>query len=334
MKRNITLLFFIGILLLCFRLISCTPGDNNQSAHIGPGPKYTDSMFRLDTAKIPAGKYGEAIRYGLDLMNRTAYWIGPDGKSGQFLGNKMNCTNCHQEAGTKPFSFNLIHTFQNYPQYRAREGKVLSLAERVNNCIMHPHIGKPLPLNSKEMIAFLSYFKWLNDSLEIPKNSPGLQNVSLEFPSEAASSKNGEKLYQAHCSRCHGKEGDGILQANDETYIYPPLWGSKAYQPGSSMHRVIKLAQWIYTNMPYQIASHEKPFLTSGEAFDLAAFINDDSIHLRPKVTDFEYPDFKEKAIDYDRGPFNDTFPEFQHKYGPYQPILDYYKSKGQKASY
>ena len=334
MSRNFTILFFIGIILLSNHFISCTSGDKNNSKSIAKETKNSDQLFRLDTTKIPGGKYGEAVRYGLDLMNRTAYWIGPEGISGQFLGNKMNCSNCHQQAGTKPFSFNLVHAFQNYPQYRAREGKVLSLAERVNNCIMHPHIGRPLPLDSKEMIAFLSYFKWLNDSSNIPGNTPGLKNVSLEFPKEAASSKKGEKLYQANCSRCHGANGEGIFQANDETYIYPPLWGPKAYQPGSSMHRVIKLAQWLYTNMPYQMASHEKPFLSSTEAFDLAAFINDDSIHFRPKVSDFEYPYFEEKAIDYDRGPFKDTFSEFQHKYGPFQPMLDYWKSKGQRATY
>ena len=95
-------------------------------------------------------------------MLNTAYYIGPDGVKGKYLGNKMNCTNCHQDAGTKPFSFNLMASHEHYPQYRAREGKVLTLAERVNNCVMRPHNGKPLPLDGEEMVAFLSYFKWIN----------------------------------------------------------------------------------------------------------------------------------------------------------------------------
>ena len=110
--------------------------------------------------------------------------------------------------------------------------------------------------------------------------------------------------------------------------------GSEAYQSGSSMHRVIKLAEWLESNMPYDKATHDKLFLTAEEAFDLAAFINDDAIHQRPSVKEFNYPYFEEKAIDYDRGPFNDSFPEFQHKYGPYKPIIDYWKSKGLHPSY
>jgi thiosulfate dehydrogenase len=86
--------------------------------------------------------------------------------------------------------------------------------------------------------------------------------------------------------------------------------------------------------MPYDKATHDKPFLTSQEAFDLAAFINDDSIHQRPSVKEFDYPHFEEKAIDYDRGPFNDTFPALEHKYGPYQPIIDYRKNKGLHISF
>ena len=95
-------------------------------------------------------------------MINTAYYIGPSGIKGSYLGNKMNCTNCHQDGGTKPFSFNLMSSHDNYPQYRAREGKILTLAERVNNCVMRPHNGKPLPLDGEEMVAFLSYFKWIN----------------------------------------------------------------------------------------------------------------------------------------------------------------------------
>ena len=119
-----------------------------------------------------------------------------------------------------------------------------------------------------------------------------------------------------------------------KTYTYPPLWGASAYQPGSSMHRVIKMSQWLKANMPYDKASWNKPVLTDAEALDIAAFVNNDELHKRPKVSDFEYPHYEEKSIDYDHAPFADTFPVMQHKYGPYQPIIDYWQAKGKKAVY
>ena len=333
MKRFYVLTFFCVLLLAVFRFISCNESKSKRGSK-KDAIVNTDSLFKLDTTKIPGNKYGEAIKYGRELMLRTAYYIGPDGINGKYLGNKMNCTNCHQDAGTKPYSFNLMLTFKNYPQYRSREGKVLSLAERINNCIMHPHLGKPLPLDSKEMIAFISYLKWISDSSNIDKNTPGVKGIPVVFPTIPASPERGAQLYETHCTRCHGKSGEGVIQPDSASYTYPPLWGMKAYQPGSSMHRLIKMSQWLITNMPYDKATHEKPFLTTEEAFDLAAFVNDDSLHQRPPVGEFQYPHNEEKAIDYDRGPFADPFSEAQHKYGPYQPIIDYWKSKGKQASY
>jgi thiosulfate dehydrogenase len=332
-KNNAYTIFGLTVFIAFVIFISC---NENKTGVVNNSNTFADadSLFRIDTSKIPNDKYGEAVRYGRELMLRTAYYIGPNGINGTYLGNKMNCTNCHQDAGTKPFSFSLFTSFRSYPQYRAREGKVLTLAERVNNCITHPHLGKPLPLDSKEMIAFVSYLKWISDSSKIDKNTPGIKNMQISFPSEAASSKKGEQLYALHCTRCHGPNGEGQMQYDSSTYIYPPLWGLKAYQPGSSMHRIIKEAQWLVANMPYDSATHAKPFLTSTEALDLAAFINNDSIHQRVAVKEIGYPYFEDKAIDYDKGPFNDTFSEAQHKYGPFQPIIDYRKSKGLQASF
>src|SRR5687767_12473559 len=73
-----------------------------------------EQFIIVDTSQITHDKFGEAVRYGRELMINTAYYIGPNGIKGSYLGNKMNCTNCHQEGGTKPFSFNLMATHDNY----------------------------------------------------------------------------------------------------------------------------------------------------------------------------------------------------------------------------
>ena len=199
---------------------------------------------------------------------------------------------------------------------------------------MHPHLGKPLPLDSREMIGIMSYLKWLSDSVGVTKATKGLKNVEIELPDTAASPTAGAVLYANDCARCHGTSGQGEMRLDNSTYKYPPLWGLKAYQPGSSMHRIVKMAQWLVSNMPYDKATHDKPYLTSSQALDLAAFINDDKIHQRPFVKEYQYPNAEEKAIDYDRGPFKDPFTEQQHKYGPYKPIVDYWKGKGIEPSY
>lgn len=292
------------------------------------------SFIAIDTSDIPHSKFGDAVRYGRELMMNTAYYIGPDGTKGKYLGNKMNCTNCHQDGGTKPFSFNLMASHDNYPQYRAREGKILSLAERVNNCVMRPHNGRPLPLDGTEMIAFLSYFKWINSYVVKGKPFTGEKNYEISFPDTPADPDSGKVLYAANCARCHGESGEGKWNADQTAYVYPPLWGEQAYQPGSSMHRVIKQAQWLKGNMPFDKVAVGKPFLTDQEALHIAAFVNEDELHKRPNPANFDYPHPEEKALDYDHPPFADTFSVAQHKYGPFGPMIDYWKSKGKKAVY
>lgn len=276
---------------------------------------------------IPDDTFGQMVRYGRELFLRTAYYIGPDGVAGSYLGNKMNCTNCHQDAGTKPYAFNLMRSHERYPSYRAREGKVLTLADRVNNCIMRPHSGRPLPYESREMTAFLSYLKWINTYLT-DSTAPGEKALAIEFPDRAADPEKGAKLYSVHCSRCHGDDGQGIMDSVNIAYKYPPLWGKYGYQPGSSMHRVIMQAQWLKANMPYDRATHENPVLTDEEALDIAAFVNNDEIHPRPEPEGYDYPNPGQKPIDFGKGPYLDTFSATQHKYGPFKPIIAYWKDR------
>jgi thiosulfate dehydrogenase len=288
-----------------------------------------------DTLTIPDDEFGAAVIYGRKLILNTAYYIGPEGIVSKNLGNKMNCTNCHLDAGTRLYGFNFSSTHARYPQYRARENKTLSLSERVNNCIERPHNGKPLPLDSKEMTAIICYIKWLGQGVPVNQHVVGDSPIKIEFPERAADVEKGKLVYMRDCQSCHGENGEGKMKTNNNCYEYPPLWGLKSYKPGSSMHRLVKAATFIYCNMPFNRASYNNPILTIEESFDVAAFINDDQIHVRPHDNDLtSYPNKETKPLDYGQGPYIDSFPESQHKFGPYQPIIDWRKSKGLPAKF
>lgn len=316
---------FFGIAVL---LSSCTdkaPAEAPVSDTVQEETIFTPP----DTSTIPPGKFGEMIRYGRELIENTAYYLGPDGVVGSHLNNKMNCGNCHLDAGTRPYALNYFSSHARYPQYRGRENAILSLADRVNNCIERPHHGKPIPLDSKEMVAIVSYIKWLGQGVPTGKRVKGDNGVELNFLTRAADPGKGAIVYATHCASCHGKNGEGQWKYDSVTYEYPPLWGMKSYEAGSSMHRVLKAARFIKANMPDKLAFWYKPVLTDEEAIDVAAFINDDRIHPRPIPTvSMGYDSLEVKPIDYGVGPFMDTFSEHQHKFGPYQPIIDYHKAK------
>jgi thiosulfate dehydrogenase len=260
-------------------------------------------------------------------VRHTAYFVGPEGTVSKNLGNKMNCTNCHLESGTKPYGLNFFDSHKTYPQYRAREDAILTMSDRVNNCITRPHSGKPLKLDSKEMVAIVSYIKWVGDKYDREIHE-GYGLKSIKYDSLRADSKRGETVYMKHCKTCHQSDGQGQMNVENTTYVYPPLWGPKSYQEGSSMHRVLKSARFIKYNMPNLTTNFEKPTLSDQEALDVAAFVNDNSIHPRPKSPYAMYPNIKTKPIDFFKGPYLDGFSEDNHTFGPWYEIEAFYNSQ------
>ena len=321
----------LSVLVITLTLACNNNSNINTKAVTASTNDSTGIFVPPDTSTIPHDQFGDMVRYGRELIVNTAQYIGPNGTKGKYLGNKMNCGNCHLDGGARPFGYNYFSTHARYPQYRGREDKIITIEGRVNNCIERPHNGTPMPLDSKEMVAIVSYIKWLGANVPVGQHVKGDESLEITpFPTRAADPDKGAAIYAENCASCHGKNGEGVMKPDSSTYVYPPLWGSYAFQKGSSPSRVIKLARFIKGNMPDKKATWKKPFLTDEQAIDVAAFINDDRIHPRPQKKDKSIPDYPNpatKAIDYDMGPYVDTFSEMQHKFGPYQPIIDYRKA-------
>lgn len=266
------------------------------------------------------------MAYGKDLILNTSKYFGPNGSISQ-NSNGMNCTNCHLDAGTRDYGNNYKAVFANYPKFRERSEKMESLSKRINDCFQRSLNGEVLPENSQETQAMISYINSVGK--DVPKNTTPKESgiKRLELLTRAADPENGKPIYEKNCVQCHRINGEGEV-AKDKTnsyFIYPPLWGKNSYNTSAGLNRIQKLSGFIYGNMPYNIASHEKPILSKEEAWDVAAYIISRS---RPKKFFKEdWPNIKSKPVDYAFGPFADFFSEKQHKYGPYQPILDFRKN-------
>lgn len=323
--------------LLClggFALIGLASCDTRPPKAEQPVKQEKEKVQELftapDTSTLKDDDWGRMVKYGQRLVQNTAYYLGPDGVVSKNLGNKMNCTNCHLNNGTKPYGLNFFDSHRTYPQYRAREDKILTMSDRVNNCIERPHNGKPLPLDSREMTAIVSYIKWVGENYD-PEKHVGYGIKYIKYDSLSADPARGAAIYEKHCQTCHQADGGGQMALDGISYANPPLWGPKSYQEGSSMHRVLKAASFIRVNMPNKTATWEKPVLTEQEALDVAAFVNDGRIHPRPKSKYVAYPNIHTKPVDYFEGPYLDSFPQQQHIFGPWGEIEKFYKDKGMK---
>lgn len=266
----------------------------------------------------------ELIAYGRDLIANTQAYFGQHGKVKPRRINSLNCQSCHLEAGSKPFGNNYFAVASTYPQLRARSGSLETIPKRINDCFERSLNGHPIDTTSREMAAMVAYMRWLG--LNVPKGEKpkGSGLVEAPFLDRAADPAKGKTVYQAQCASCHGEDGQG-LPMPDVDRNYPPLWGDMSYNEGAGLFRLSRLAGYVKANMPFG-ADYQNPILTDEQAWDVAAFINSQP---RPKhpFLDTDWPLVEKKPFDHPFGPFADPFPESQHKYGPFQPIKDWYKA-------
>jgi thiosulfate dehydrogenase len=288
-----------------------------------------EALAQFDTAKIweapdplsiRAENEAELIQYGRNLIAHTADYLGPEG-SVKAMSNGMNCQNCHLDGASKPFGNNYSAVAATYPKFRARSGTAETIAKRVNDCFQRSLNGQPLDSTSREMKAIKLYINWLGYGVPKGKVPKGSGLLKLKFLNRAANPDSGSVVFAAKCQSCHGQNGEGLAMPEGNGRRYPPLWGAKSYNESAGLYRLSNFAGYVKANMPLG-ATYENPQLTDTEAWDLAAFINSQP---RPKhpflATDF--PKIDGKPFDHPFAPFADSFPEIQHKFGPFQPIVD-----------
>ena len=279
---------------------------------------------------IPLGNLGEEIRYGRELIAHTSEYLGPRGKI-MPMSNGMNCQNCHLDAGTKPFGNNYSAVASTYPKFRARSGSEETIEKRVNDCFERSLNGKSLASDSREMKAIVAYIKWVGSGVPKGESPKGAGIVELAFLPEPAEPAKGKILYEQKCTVCHGKNGEGTMDAAANAWTYPPLWGTQSYNDGAGLYRLSRFAGYIKANMPLG-ATYDVPQLTDEEAWHLAAYAN--SLPRPSKDISTDWPDISKKPFDHPFGPFADGFDPKEHKYGPFPPIVEARKKlKGSQGS-
>lgn len=224
-------------------------------------------------SSIPNDERGAAIRYGRELVLHTGTLAKP------YVGNGLSCTNCHLNAGQTQFAAPFVGVYARFPQYRARSGKVDTLEDRINDCFQRSLNGKPLPRNSREMTALVSYMAWLSEGVPVGNTVEG-QGFRKLTPVKAPSKARGAQVYAQNCAACHGLDGQGVAS-------FPPLWGARSFNIAAGMGRIHTAAAFIKANMPLGRGGT----LSDEEAYDVAAF-----------VLGHKRPDFAAKIKDWPKG--------------------------------
>jgi thiosulfate dehydrogenase len=187
-----------------------------------------------DTSSIPNDEAGALIRYGKALVVNTGFYFGPKGKVNH-NANGMNCQNCHLKAGTKLYANSYSAVYSIYPKFRPRSGTIENLERRINDCMQRSMNGKKLDSLSHEMRAMVAYINWVGKDVKKGVSPKGVSVVDLPFLDRQADIEKGKLSFNTICATCHEANGQGKLNADGITYIYPPLWGPHSYNTAAGM---------------------------------------------------------------------------------------------------
>ena len=207
----------------------------------------------------------------------------------QNVGNALNCTSCHLNAGTVADGSPFVGVSAFFPNYAPRAGRVITLEDRINGCFRRSMNGKPLPADSADMKAMVAYFDWMKKETK-PQDKVAGRGVGKVDMAIKPNVENGKQVYATQCAVCHGKDGEGLKQA-DGHFIYPPLWGDQSFNIGAGMARTYTAAAFVKRNMP--IGFHEKFPLGQGGLSD------QESVDVAEYFTHQPRPDFPDKVKDW-----------------------------------
>lgn len=190
----------------------------------------------------------------------------------QFAGDKLDCANCHFAGGITTGGVGggipLAGVAAEYPKYNETTRSIEDLPTRINNCFMNSMNGRPLPLESKEMLALVTYLHWISARYPIYGKAPWL-GVKPIKALQAPDAARGAAFYATLCADCHGTKGEGGNASKEHPgTAIPPLWGASSFNANAGMNTQAILASFIYHNMPY-----EEPHLSAADAQDIAAFV-------------------------------------------------------------
>jgi thiosulfate dehydrogenase len=274
-----------------------------------------------DITSVKDDAFGSLVKYGHAVFTDTANQIGPtvSDPARRFARNHLTCQNCHLQGGTQPYAMPLIGVWGQFPQYRAREGAVDTLEERINGCMERSMNGRALPPAGREMRALSSYMRWLSTGVPDGAELRGAGTWRIKEPARAADPAQGAEVFSQICAACHAADGLGQRAQTGAGYQFPPLWGPDSFNNGAGMSRLLTAAAYAMHNMPLG-TSFDAPMLSDDQAYDVAGYIISQK---RPEKADLEkdFPVRLQKPVDTPYGPYADGFSLEQHRYGPFGPI-------------
>ena len=174
----------------------------------------------LTDSSLDESPLSKQIRWGYQIFVDTPQ------QATRFAPSKVSCANCHLNAGQRERALPLVGVAGVFPEYNARAGRLISLADRIVECFNRSEngtgrlvsgsdpgagdeAGEALPSpTSKEVLALSAYITWLANGYPVGQSPAwrGRNNIAenARIPVDRLDARKGQALFLEKCGTCHG----------------------------------------------------------------------------------------------------------------------------------
>ena len=232
-------------------------------------------VFQPAAEPIPDTEFGKVVRFGRDVFEN------PGKYAPRYVGNDLRCSSCHLDAGRRVGSAPVWAAYVSYPAWRAKDGHVITYAERLQGCFRYSMNGTAPPLGDPVLVALETYSYWMARGAPVDPEIAGRGYPKPGQPPLSPDRGRGAQVYARSCAFCHAPDGGGRRDARGNP-AFPALWGANSYNWGAGMVSVPKAAAFIRSNMPLS----QGKTLSDQDAWDVALFVDSHERPQDPRYTD------------------------------------------------
>ena len=126
--------------------------------------------------------------------------LGPDvaDPKMRYMDSRLACASCHIGAGVEPGNLSLVDGDEHYPRISPRSGANETIQDRINGCMTRSMNGRALAENSPEMIAMVSYLRFLadQDAATGASQRKAHEPAAFKTPNRAADLEAGQQVFE------------------------------------------------------------------------------------------------------------------------------------------
>ncbi len=165
--------------------------------------------------------------------------------------SRQSCSDCHQEDGERPMK----GAATRYPQVDSKTGRLMNLADRINECRVERQSTERFEAESEELLSLTAYVTAESRGMPFAVDIEGEAKPYFEVGRDYFFTRRGQ--LNLACNQCHDDNWGRLLRGDTISQGHSNAWPGYRleWQTFGSLHRRLRDCDLGVRAEPYEIGS-------------------------------------------------------------------------------